>query len=222
MSAAAAPAQPTATPTTAHSAVQLDTYRDDGPLARRIGRDLGRTVKVPAVALLLLAALPLVIVMALEGETATKLQAGLLVAWILLVAGASSARPLNDGLRWTAPPLLRAIEYAALLWLGAIGDALPAAFAFVAVIAFRHYEMVYRLRYQGVSAPRWVADAAGGWDGRLLLAYVLLVLGLLPGGLYAVAALLAVLLAGETVRSWATFGRTPSPDVYDDEEEDAE
>ena len=37
-----------------------------------------------------------------------------------------------------------------------------------------------------------------------------------------VAGLLGVVFVGETLASWASFERTQQPDVYEDEEEDAE
>ena len=106
------------------------------------------------------------------------------VAWAVLLGGLASARPLTDRLRWMVPPALRAIEYAALLWIGAVagGDAEPAAFALLCAITYHHYENVYGFRHRGVRPPAWVTAAGLGWDGRLLLGVVLLVAGALPAG----------------------------------------
>ena len=43
---------------------------------------------------------------------------------------------------------------------------------------------------------------AGGWDGRLVGAYVLFLAGALPAGLFAAAGLLGALFAAESLRAW--------------------
>ena len=62
---------------------------------------------------------------------------------------------------------------------------------------------------------------AGGWDGRLLLAVVLLVAGALPAGFWILAAALAALFVTETVAEWRRFHAGEQP-VYDDEEDEAD
>jgi hypothetical protein len=199
----------------------LENYRDDGPVATALGRALGRGVKLPAIALLLVAGLPLLVAIVLEGGGASKgLVAGVL-AWVVLAGGVASARPLTDRLRWAAPPALRALEYAGLLWIAAVagGDAEPATFALLCAITYHHYENVYGLRHRGVTPPAWVSAVALGWDGRLLLGVVLLLAGGLPAGFYVAAGLLAVLFVGETVAEWRRFRLGEQP-VYDDEEDE--
>jgi hypothetical protein len=121
------------------------------------------------------------------------------------------------------PPLLRAVEYGGLLWIGALaGDGLPGAFAVLCVLWFRHYDLVYRVRHQGVPPPRWLGDVALGWEGRLLGAYVLLVTGALPAGFYLYAALLAVVLVAETIDAWTRFSRARRPMTYDEEEDEGQ
>ncbi len=199
----------------------LENYRDDGPLATALGRALGRGVKLPAIALLLVAGLPLLVAIVTAGDGASKgLVAGVL-AWAVLVGGVASARPLTDRLRWAAPPALRALEYGGVLWIAAVAGAssLPAAFALLCAITYHHYESVYGLRHRGVSPPAWVSAVALGWEGRLLLGVVLLLAGGLPAGFYVAAALLVILLVGETVAEWRRFRLGQQP-VYDDEEDD--
>ena len=129
-----------------------------------------------------------------------------MVAWVVLVGGLAAGRPLTDRLRWTVPPVLRAIEYAGLLWIGAVAgdDALPATFALLAAITYHHYDTVYGFRHRGVTAPAWVDGRAAG-TGRLVLAVVLLVAGALPAAFWILAALLAVLFVAETVAEWRRF-----------------
>jgi hypothetical protein len=182
----------------------IELYRDDGPVARAIGAALGSAVPLSPAVLLGAGAVPLFALIAIYGGDAPDLVAGAAIGWAVLTGAVAAGRPHTDRLRWAVPPLLRAIEYGSLLWLGALaGGAGPAAaFVFLAVVTFHQYDIVYRLRFQGTPPPRGLGDAAGGWEGRMILAYVLLVAGALPAGLYVLAGLLAVLLAAESLHSW--------------------
>lgn len=201
----------------------LELYRDDGPLARAIGRVLGRRLPLPAIVLLLVAGLPLAAAIVLEGDGASQGLVAAVVAWVVLLGGLASGRPLTDRLRWQVPPALRAIEYAGLLWIGAVAgaDALPATFALLAAITYHHYETVYGFRHRGVTPPGWVNAVAGGWDGRLILAVVLLAAGALPAAFWILAGLLAALFVTETVVEWRRY-RLGERAVYDDEEDEAD
>ncbi len=198
----------------------LDAYRDDGPLALALGRIAPR--RLPASALVLAALAVLLAVVIVTGTGASWWLAGATVVVVVLLAGATAGRPLRDRMRWTVPPALRVIEYAGILWTGALAGAVPAAFALLAAITFRHYDIVYRIRQRSVTPPRWLNRGAGGWDGRLLVALGLAAAALVPAGFYAAAIVLAVVFAAEAVHSWLTFGRTQQPEAYEDEEEDAE
>jgi len=201
----------------------LELYRDDGPLAAAIGRLVGRAVPLPAIVPLLVAALSLLTAIALEGDGASDGLVAGVVAWVVLSGGVAAGRPLTDRLRWMVPPLLRAIEYAGLLWIGAVAgeDALPATFALVAAITYHHYDTVYGFRHRGVSAPAWVSALALGWDGRLASAVVLLAAAALPAGFWVLAALIALLSVGESIAEWRRFRLGQAP-VYDDEEDEAD
>ena len=219
MSAVAAPR----VPSPEDRASVLELYRDDGPLARAIGRALGRGIRLPAIAPLLVAGLPLAIAIAVEGDGASTGLVAAVVAWAVLFGGLASARPLDDRLRWTVPSVLRAIEYGGLLWIGAVaGGGTPAAtFALLAAITYHHYETVYGTRHRGVTPPAWVNAVAGGWDGRLVAGVVLLAAGALPAGFWVLAGLLAGLFVTETVAEWRRYHAGQQP-VYDDEEDEAD
>ena len=140
----------------------LEAYRDDGPLARAVGRALGRVV------------------------------------------------PLGERrLAWLVPPLLRAIEYSFLIALTIIADpdAMPLCFALVAVVALHHYDTVYRLRHQRLAPPAWIDAIGGGWDGRMLLASVFALAGLLDAALLVASVGLALVYAVESTSSWLRYGR---------------
>jgi hypothetical protein len=186
----------------------LALYRDDGPIARALGNTLGRAVELEELAVVLVACVPLFAAIAFLGDEASQPLAGAAIAWAVVWGGAASGSPPGGSLRWALLPVLRASEYAALLWLAAIAgsNAVPAAFALLAALAFRHYDLVYRMRLRAVAPPRWVNALSLGWDGRLIAAYVLLVVGALPVGLFAAAAVLGVAFVAEAVSLWAGVG----------------
>jgi Family of unknown function (DUF5941) len=178
-------------------------YRDDGPLAGVLAR-LGSR-RVPALLPLLVAAVPMTVLLCADGARAPD---GLLAgcaAWAVAFGGVSRGCDHGFRLAWLVPPALRGLEYGAVLGLAAATPA--AAYALLAVAAFHHYDLIYRLRQRGETPPAWVSRAGGGWDGRLLVVCVLMLAGALPAALYVVAALLAVVLVGESVRGWVRFAR---------------
>ena len=200
----------------------LELFRDDGPLGAAIGAAAGRLVPLSPVALLLAAAVPLFAVVAATGDGAPRGVVAGAVAWVVVLGGLASARPLTGRLRWVVPPALRGIELGGLLWIAAVAgsSSAPAVFALLCAIAYHHYEAVYGMRHRGVAPPRWVQAAGGGWDGRLLVAVFLLLAGALPAGFFVLAGLLAVLFVGETIAEWRRVGPAQRP-VYDDEEDEA-
>jgi hypothetical protein len=216
MSAAAT----TSTPAVARAAAEpIRVYRDDGPLARAVGRVPAS--RVPAAPLLLLAAAaPLLAVAALEGGDASRPVAAAVLAWAIVAGGASLARPGRPKTRWAEPALLRTIEFVGLIWIAALEapSAYPAAFAVLAVLTFRHYDLAYRPRQRGTTPAPWVSALAGGWDGRLVAAFVLLLAGALPAGFYVAAAALAAAFAFEAVATWRG-GDGQAAALDDDDEE---
>jgi hypothetical protein len=187
----------------------LALYRDDGPLARALGR-----AGLPALAGVVAALLPLAVALAADGSDAGRAACA---AWAVLAAGTSSGEPAGR-LAWLVPPGLRALEYAGLLGLVAAAGSAAAGFALLAAVAFRHYDLHYRRRLRGADPPRWVGLLGGGWDGRLIVAAALLLAGAPPGVFFALAGLLAAAFAGEAAAGWIGFARTGRR--LDDVEED--
>lgn len=202
----------------------LALYRDDGPLARAIGRALTPLGAASQSLTIAAAAAPMIVLIVLKGGGASNAAAGAVLAWLVLVGGGTSGAPPSGRLRWTVPPALRAAEYAGLLWIGALAGerSQPAGLALICVLAFRHYDLVYRLRHQGEAPPEWVGNLALGWDGRLVLGYILLVADALPAGLYVAAGLLAAVFVAESVAGWRRFGRAEQPATHDDEEDEGQ
>ncbi len=130
-------------------------------------------------------------------------------AWVLraqldagpLAAGLARAIPaLQPGMQgrfaWSGPALLRAFELGAIALLITRGssDLQPLAFWLLFVIAYHHYDTLYR-SLQGAMPPRWLTWLGFGWDGRIIVVGIItLMLGSGPGAA-AVDASLAVLLA---------------------------
>jgi hypothetical protein len=196
----------------------IAVYRDDGPIARELG-DLGRSLPLPGPALALAALVPLLIVAIAGGSELSHAGAAVVLVWVLLVGGASSGVRARPKISWAATPLMRVTEYVALIWIAGLhgASAYPAAFALIFALQFRHYDLVYRLRHRGVVPAPWVSALSLGWDGRIVLAYVLLVMGALPAGYYIVAAVLGVAFVAEAVYGWVVVGRVEQP--LDDEDE---
>jgi hypothetical protein len=197
----------------------IAVYRDDGPLARALGGVL--RLPVPAPALALAGLVPLLVVAIAGGGDVSHGAAAAVLAWALLAGGASRGGRGRARIAWAATPLVRLTEYTALIWIAALhgASAYPAAYALIAALAFRHYDLVYRLRHRGVQPARWVTALSGGWDGRLVVAYVLLVAGALPAGFYVAAGVLGAAFVGEAVVGWIVVGRVEQP-LGDEDEED--
>lgn len=202
----------------------LHVYRDDGPLALALGRTLGSALRLPPLVLIGVGALPMALAIVLRGDDVSTGFAAAVTAWLVLLAGASSQRPHADRLRWMVPPVLRAAEYGALIWFTALAGAAGegAAFALLGAIAFRQYDLVYRLRHMAKTPPRWINLLTGGWDGRLVAFCALLAFGALPTACYVVAAALGITLVAESVHAWTTFSRAQRPVMYEDEEDEGQ
>jgi hypothetical protein len=203
-------------------ATQLELYRDDGPVARLLGASAGRRIALPPLLVALIGAAGLFTVVAVERGDASHGAIAAAVAWFVLWAGLSSGRPHTDRWAWALPALLRLGEYGSLIWIGAtIGESASAgAFALAAVLAFRHYDLVYRSRMQGRPPAAWIDVAAGGWDGRLIVVTLLLVAGALPAGLFVLAGVLSAVFVPECVSSWARHVGAVS--IYEDEEDEGD
>jgi hypothetical protein len=150
---------------------------------------------------------------------------GPLAGWV--AARVAERGPTGEGSRplaWLVPVLVRAVEYGTLIALTAIAepDWLPACFAFLGVLAFHHYDTVYRLRHQRVAPPAWVRAVGGGWELRLSVAGLLALTGVLGPGLLAAAIVLAPVYLAESALSWLRFGQERRHAGDGDEDEDLE
>jgi len=201
---------------TTPAAATIEAYRDDGPLADGIARIAGRFARLDAFLLTVAAVVPLVVVLALAGGEVPSVALGLATGWFVLLGGAAAGRPHDGRLSWLVPPVMRAVEYITLLRLATLvvasdRHAEALCFALVAVLAYHHYDTVYRLRQQRLVPPRWLRYAGGGWELRLFAAYGLAAAGGLGTGYVVAAAVLAVVYVVESAVSWVRFSRADRP-----------
>jgi hypothetical protein len=187
----------------------LDDQLDLGPVGSAVGRFAGRLTTAPVLVglagagLLALAAWPLA-----AGWTTWALAAAILGT---VLAGAGLAAPLHHPLAWQAPALLWAAEAvvvaAAVHHAGGAGG--PAAFAFLAAVAYHRYDTVYRLRDLGAPPARWLSALGLGSEGRVLVVVVVAVVApdALAPVLWSAAAVLALAYLAESARGWTAWSR---------------
>jgi hypothetical protein len=195
----------------------LQAYRDDGPVATLLGRlaqgvfaadppSGTRPHHLPPLAPALVAAVITAVLLLVGGGSESN--------WVLftpvvalLLTGPAASHPHDGPLDWLVPPVIRAIEYGYLAVLGfAHGVPEPLIYVLIAVLAYHHYDTVYRTR-QRLWPPDWVFRAGLGWDGRMLLIAAAGLIGALPFAYAALAVYLGVLFGGESVSTWTQTGR---------------
>jgi phosphatidylglycerophosphate synthase len=174
-------------------------YRDDGVLARLLGR-LGHGVLRPLPVSLLPAVVALLYLVQryavpLDVPLAYFLVAGLAAA---AVAGLASSHPHSGPLDWLVPAALRASEYGVILLVTTYGGVSgPLAYGLLAVLALYHYDLTARLERR--SSPLVWRSWALGWDGRLLVLGLGTALGITGATVWALTAYLCVVFVGGSV-----------------------
>lgn len=103
----------------------------------------------------------------------TQLDAGPVASMIARVIPVLTPS-MHGRFAWSAPALLRAFELTAIALLVTIGfpTLQPLAFWILFVIAYHHYDTLYR-SLQGAAPPRWLAWLGFGWDGRVIVVGVI-------------------------------------------------
>jgi hypothetical protein len=199
-----APAPPARAAEDAFHGDRLVAYRDDGPVAQLLGRLTGG--QLPPLLPLLVAAVVtgVLLLVGLGGQNGPAIFAP---ALLLLLGGPGAAHRHNGRLDWLVPPIIRAIEYGFLATLGfAHGVSKPLVYAFIGVLAYHHYDTVYRTRQRLWPAP-WVFRAGLGWDGRMLVAAAAALAGQLTLAYVVLAIYLGLLFGIESVVTWTRTGR---------------
>jgi Family of unknown function (DUF5941) len=118
----------------------------------------------------------------------------------MLLAALGACHPHDGRLDWLAPPLLQAGEYVFLAALGfAYRVPAPVVFALLAAVVVRHADLGYRARV-GRPIP---ADVHGlGWDGRMLVAGVAAVIGIVPFAYAVLSGYLWLLFFWDFLGGW--------------------
>lgn len=197
-------------------------YRGDGPLSVWLGSFVaGRLPPVP----------PLIVGLLVTGVL-TWLGLGnlpgILVftpAEAMLLAVLGCWHP-HDGPRdWLVPALIQTGEYVFLAALGfACRVPAPVTFALLAAVAMRHFDLAYRARDQ--VSPDWFIRKAGtapvlpgadwrglGWEGRMIVAGIAAVAGILPYAYPTFAAYMWLLVIQDALGGWSAVSALGTPAV---------
>jgi Family of unknown function (DUF5941) len=197
---------------------RLIAYRDDGWISHALGRPAHGALP-PLAPALVAAGITIVLIAADVGGQAGPVLFAPVVA--LLMTGPTSSHPHDGRLDWLVPPIMRAIEYGYLAALGfAQGVPDPLVYVLIAVLAYHHYDIVYRTR-QRLWPPDWLFRAGFGWDGRMLIAAVSAFAGITSFAYAALAAHLGVLFGVESVSAWARTERGDGVMINLEDEEEA-
>ena len=130
-----------------------------------------------------------------------------------LVPLATRRRWWSGRAAWAVPALLRLLELGvvaivALLWHPSVT---VVAFWWMAVVAFHHYDTLYRAM-QGFATPRWLVWLGLGWEGRTAVVLVLAAVGaatLLTGLTWGAWLLAALFVVAASVQWLSVQGRSP-------------
>ncbi len=175
--------------------VDTARHRDDGVLARGIGRAAVPFPLAFAVLAALVAAVPTVLVVAGYDVTGSWLLRAAAVS--LLAAAAGAGAPHTGSLDWLVPAALRAAEHLIVVAVGVVGEVpAPLVFALLFALAMHHYDVTARMEK---GAPATTGGPLLGWDGRIVLLTLATVAGF---PVVAVAVLLGVVLVGFAVTAW--------------------
>lgn len=173
--------------------------RDDGPLARLIGRLAGKNVQPLPVIAPALAATLAALAVAVFGHPGRHAWVVVGCAVLALLAGAGSASPHAGSLDWLTTAALRAMEYTFIVVAGVYGGVpLPLVYALLGVLVFYHYDLTGRIEKQATPVrAEWLIR---GWDVRIVLLAAATALGwATPAFAVGVAVIGGVFLAGATI-----------------------
>ena len=175
----------------------LAAYRGDGVVARWLGGLVqGRLPPLPPVLV------GLFVTCVLTALGLGNLPGILVLTPVeaMLLAALGASHPHDGRLDWLVPALLEAGECVFLAALG-FSHRVPAelVFALLAGVIMRHLDLAYRAR-SGHGIP---ADRFGlGWDGRMLLAGLAAMIGIVPFVYAALSGYLLVLFCWDFLSGW--------------------
>ena len=145
-----------------------------------------------------------------------------MIAWLVLVAGASSGTLPRENRRWSLPVLVRLGEYTDA-GVDRRARRARAPIPPPSRCCRRSPSATTTSSTGCATAPRCRRAGsnllAAGWEGRLIIAYVLLVAGALPAGFFVWAGVLGAVSLAETVVGWRRFEQARRPSLYEDKED---
>jgi len=175
----------------------LAAYRGDGVVARWLGGLVqGRLPPLPPVLV------GLFVTCVLTALGLGNLPGILVLTPVeaMLLAALGASHPHDGRLDWLVPALLEAGECVFLAALG-FSHRVPAVlvFAVLAGLVMRHLDLAYRARSgRGIPADRFGL----GWDGRMLLAGLAAMIGIVPVVYAALSGYLVVLFCWDFLSGW--------------------
>lgn len=180
----------------------LTHYRDDGPLSEMFRR--AGPLRVQSLALTFVGLVAVAVGLAVDGPVRTGPASLAGITAFVLCGLVSAAARRHRRIQWLVPPMLRAGEYvvvATLAWRTGTTE-MWLAYLLLAVVAFHHYDIVYRLRHQRTAPAHLVSQLCGGWEVRTIVVTAAAITGVLAPVLIALAAWCGALFVSESMRSW--------------------
>jgi phosphatidylglycerophosphate synthase len=146
----------------------IPVQRDDGPIARLIGRMAGTQVPpIVAIAPALIATL-LSLGIAVTGHVGRHPWVVIMCAALALLAALGSGSPHAAPLDWLVTAGLRAMEYTFIAVAGVYGHVpLPLVYTLLGVLVLYHYDLTGRIEKQ--ATPVRGERILRGWDIRVVL-----------------------------------------------------
>lgn len=203
------------------AAALLVRLRDDGALARRLGRPVrGNLLPLPPAVLGLLATATLAL-LGVRDLPPILILAPVLI--MLLLAAAGSSNRHAGRFDWLVPAVLLGWQF---LYLAAVSIAVavpgPAAFALAAALALRFADLTFRGRPVMMARPIRLDGPARergtvlGWEGRMLLLGIGAAVGIATFAYLVLTAYLGVLLGAKVLTSCLGSGRETAGDRLGD------
>ncbi|HEY7175740.1 MAG TPA: DUF5941 domain-containing protein, partial [Micromonosporaceae bacterium] len=186
--------------------------RDDGVIARLIGRVTAPAGVPPLIAVLPGLVIALVVIgFDIAGDVAQRWVV-LPVAVLALFAATASASPHDGPLDWLTVAGLRAVEYTTIIVAGLLGGvSLPLVFSLLFVVVMYHYDLIGRLEKQ--ATPVRGEAILRGWDIRIVIIAITTALGWATPVFWVLTFVIGgVFVLGALVGWWrATHADAPTP-----------
>ncbi|PZM91973.1 MAG: CDP-alcohol phosphatidyltransferase [Actinobacteria bacterium] len=189
--------------------VDASLHRDDGPVARLLGR-VGERLPLGPLPLAVLAALAAGVALLPAWAGQARIVTLVTGVVLLLVAGSGSGAPHSGPLDWLVPAALRAAEYLFVIAVASSAGIPPLlAFVLLFVVILHHYDLTARLEKR--AAPRPLHVFSGGWDGRIALLCAAIILSVVDVALVAMTGYLFLMFVAGSITGWTAAESRPSP-----------